>query len=111
MGFLAKNSLLTIREKMGIRGNGNFAGQIVKLLQKWEDLDKKLIKQQSFGDQNAYFYVNGNRKALLTIPEKMGIRENGNLRQKCLHPRAKWDPISSRVYGNSAVRPNSIRDL
>ena len=74
------NSLQVIREKMGIRANGNFAGQIVKLLQKWEDLDKKLVKQQSFRDQNAYFYVNGNRKALLTIPEKMGIRENGNLR-------------------------------
>ena len=53
MGFLAKNSLLTFREKMGIRENGNFDGQIAKLLRKWEDLEKKLVKQQSFRDQNA----------------------------------------------------------
>ena len=44
MGFLAKNSLLTIREKMGIRENGNFNSQIAKLLRKWEDLDKNLVK-------------------------------------------------------------------
>ena len=48
MGFLVKNSLRTIREKMGIRANGNFAGQIVKLLQKWEDLDKNLSNNRVF---------------------------------------------------------------
>ena len=44
MVFLAKNSLLTFREQMGIRTNGNFDGQIAKLLRKWEDFDKKLVK-------------------------------------------------------------------
>ena len=53
MGVLAKNSLLTIREKMGIRENGNFDGRIAKRLRKWEDFEKKILKQQSFRDQNA----------------------------------------------------------
>ena len=73
MGFLAKNSLLTIREKIGIRANGNFCSETVKILRKYEDLDKKLVKQQSFRDQNASFYVNGHRKVLLTFREKMEI--------------------------------------
>ena len=51
--FLAKNRLLTFREKMGIRENGNFDGRIAKRLRKWEDFEKKLLKQQSFRDQNA----------------------------------------------------------
>ena len=44
MGVLSKNSLLTFREQMGIRTNGNFDGQITKLLRKWEDFDEKLVK-------------------------------------------------------------------
>ena len=50
MEFLIENSLLTFREKMGIRENDDFDGQIAKLLRKWEDLEKKLVKQQSFRD-------------------------------------------------------------
>ena len=44
MGVLAKNSLLTIREKMGIRAKGNFDSQTVKILRKWKGFGNKLVK-------------------------------------------------------------------
>ena len=38
--------------------------QFAKLSQKWEDFEKKLIKQQGFRDQNVCFSGNGDRKKL-----------------------------------------------
>ena len=74
---------------MGIRANGNFAGQIVKLLQKWEDFDKKLVKQQGFREQNVLFRETGSSKTLLTIREQMGIRTNGKNEPEFLVAKTK----------------------
>ena len=72
------------REQMGIRTNGffdrkllanfsrtnghsnkwGFCREIAKLSRKWEDFEKKLVKQQGFRDQNVCFSGNGDRKKL-----------------------------------------------
>ena len=77
-GVFGQKSLANYSRENGDSSKWEFC-QIAKLLRKWEDLDKNLVKQQSFRDENTYFYVNGNRKALLTFREKMDIRANGDL--------------------------------
>ena len=55
MGFSTENCLLTFREQMGFRTNGDSVPEIAKLSRKWGDFDKKLVKRLSFRDQKLTF--------------------------------------------------------
>ena len=98
MGFSTENCLLTIREQMGIRTNGDLVGKFLRFRENGKILIKKLVKQQGFREQNVLFREMGSSKTLLTIREQMGIRTNGVLEQKSLHKKRKWVPICSRAY-------------
>ena len=58
MEFLAEICLLTFREQMGIRTNGDFVWEIAKLSRKWKDFYKNLSNNRDF-ESKTYFSRNG----------------------------------------------------